>query len=202
MSPGSLAAAALQTSAPTFDYETLIVAAAAGFFVLIALVLLARYRSASARISDSTDLGKDLWNTMESRLKKQDERIVDVMARLEVLQARAMESEAGPKRPMPRFTPTQPPAQVTRPLQQASQMSQAPARQQAPPDATELQVIRLLSERPRTSVEIRDLTGKTREHAARLMKDLYDRGLVVRNAQNKPYVYQLSDAGRHYLTTG
>jgi hypothetical protein len=33
------------------------------------------------------------------------------------------------------------------------------------------------------------------------VKVLFDRGLVVRNAQNKPHVYQLSDAGWRYLTT-
>ena len=39
-------------------------------------------------------------------------------------------------------------------------------------------------------------------HAARVMKGLYDKGLVMRNAANKPYLYGFSDAGKRYLSAG
>ena len=32
------------------------------------------------------------------------------------------------------------------------------------------------------------------------MKQLYTRGLVVRNDRNKPYVYEVTEAGRRYLS--
>lgn len=31
------------------------------------------------------------------------------------------------------------------------------------------------------------------------MKGLFDRGLVVRNDRNKPYVYEITDAGKSYV---
>ena len=67
-------------------------------------------------------------------------------------------------------------------------------------DETEMSVIRLLGAKPRTSVEIKGLIEKSREHAARLMKVLFDAGLVTRDVSKKPFVYQLTDAGRRYLS--
>ena len=191
------------------DFELIAVTAGAGFFVVLAILLLTRYRSASVSISDSADVGRALEHSLEARLKKQDEHILDVMTRLEVLQARVLESDVEPKRPQPVFPTQQWPVQTPAPAReqpqpppQTSQASQAPQREPAPPDQTELEIIRLLSEHPRTSVEIKDLKGLSREHAARVMKGLYDKGLVTRNAANKPYLYGLSEAGKRYLATG
>jgi hypothetical protein len=46
------------------DFGLIAVTGGAGFFVVLALLLLARYRSASARISDSTDVGKALSQSL------------------------------------------------------------------------------------------------------------------------------------------
>jgi predicted transcriptional regulator len=54
-------------------------------------------------------------------------------------------------------------------------------------------------EGPKTSNQIRDIIDMTREHTGRLMKLLFTRGLVVRNDQNKPYVYEVTEAGRRYV---
>ena len=57
----------------------------------------------------------------------------------------------------------------------------------------------MLSERARTSVEIRQQFGISREHAARLLKGLFDRGLVVRNDLRKPFVYEITETGRRMV---
>lgn len=67
-------------------------------------------------------------------------------------------------------------------------------------DETEMSVIKLLGTKPRTSVEIKELIETSREHAARLMKALFDAGVVTRNASKKPFVYELTEAGRRYLS--
>ena len=38
----------------------------------------------------------------------------------------------------------------------------------------------------------------TREHNARLLKGLYERGLVRRSDTQKPFVYELTDAGKNF----
>ena len=40
---------------------------------------------------------------------------------------------------------------------------------------------------------------RSREHAARLMKELYEKGLVSRNNSSKPFVYQLTEEGKRRL---
>ena len=72
------------------DLVTYALLTASAVFVVLSVVLLARYRQVSQRISASSDLGRDLWEALEARLKKQDERILDVMARMEVIQSRAV----------------------------------------------------------------------------------------------------------------
>ncbi|MDA4124851.1 MAG: hypothetical protein OK438_05325 [Thaumarchaeota archaeon] len=181
------------------DLVTYALLASSAFFVALAFGLLVRYRQASQKIVASTDMGRDLWQALEQRLRKQDERILDIMGRMEVIQSRAADRAASPApmvapAPIPiekRIIPSaQAPASVRRPVLVTS------------PDATEMAVIRLLGDGSRSSVEIKQLIGKSREHTARLMKSLFDRNLVVRDDSNRPFVYELTDAGRRYLSAG
>jgi predicted transcriptional regulator len=66
---------------------------------------------------------------------------------------------------------------------------------------TEVRVLRLLVDGPKSSAEIKALVGRSREHTARMMKDLFERGLVVRNDRNKPYVYEITESGKSYVAS-
>jgi hypothetical protein len=167
------------------------------FFVALAFGLLVRYRQVSQRVNTSTDLGRDLWQALEQRLKKQDERILDMMGRFDVIQSRASERLVTPVPRsvlMPVLTEEKSP-----PAMDMTVMIPQP-KSRIVLDETELSVIKLLSVKPRSSVEVKDLIGRTREHAARLMKILFDLGLVSRNTSKKPFVYQLTETGRRYLS--
>lgn len=195
-------------------YELLATGIAAGFFVAMAAVMLARYRRISAKIVTSTDIGKELWDSMESHLAKQDERILDVMTRMEVIQSRALTMEARSPIATHPFTGAEPSQRQQLTPQSFATAMNAPARsaERQPsvmstpvqrvkgPGAGELQAIALLGAGPKTSVEIQRLTGKSREHAARLMKGLFDQGLVVRDDSHKPFMYALTDEGRRYIS--
>jgi hypothetical protein len=55
---------------------------------------------------------------------------------------------------------------------------------------TELNVLALIEEMGEGTVpDIRERIGKTREHTARLLKKLYDRGFIDRNTSSMPYRY-------------
>ena len=57
---------------------------------------------------------------------------------------------------------------------------------------TELDVLTMIEELGEGSVpEIRDRIGKTREHTARLLKKLFDRGFIDRNTSGMPYRYNI-----------
>lgn len=57
----------------------------------------------------------------------------------------------------------------------------------------------LLTEGPKPATEIQQRIGKTREHAARLMRKLYDQGLVLREEDRRPYIYTVSEKVRELL---
>ena len=70
------------------------------------------------------------------------------------------------------------------PLQQRDVLSQL--------TPTELDVLTLIDEMGEGSVpEIREKIQKTREHTARLLKKLFDRGFIDRNTRSMPYRYHL-----------
>jgi predicted transcriptional regulator len=57
-------------------------------------------------------------------------------------------------------------------------------------------VLKDLEDRRLTAPEVRGVLGSSREHAARMMKSLADRGLVIRDSTKRPYSYEISDVGR------
>ena len=56
-------------------------------------------------------------------------------------------------------------------------------------------VLRLITDRSRTSRDIQITLGKSREHISRTMKKMSDDGLVERNTNAKPYSYSITQDG-------
>ncbi len=186
------------------DYVTIVLLMSSAFFVALSFGLLLRYRQVSQKISASSDLGKDLWQALEQRMKKQDERILDMMGKFEVVQSRSMVTPVifapvSPAHPQPvqqAVTPTAEKQSDVAELRRVAPQSKS----QPVLDVTQKAAINLLNERPRSTIEIKEALRRSREHTARLMKNLFDRGLVIRDDSKKPFVYQLTDAGRRYLS--
>ncbi len=66
--------------------------------------------------------------------------------------------------------------------------------------ATELRVLEILAnEEQKTAPEIRSGIGLTREHTARLMKKLYQKGYVERDEAKTPYAYRIKEEMRKIL---
>ena len=66
--------------------------------------------------------------------------------------------------------------------------------------ATELRVLEILTdEGQKTAPEIRGEIGLTREHTARLMKKLYQKGYVERDEAKTPYAYRIKEEMRKIL---
>lgn len=60
-------------------------------------------------------------------------------------------------------------------------------------------VLRLITEKSMTSRDIQITIGRTREHTSRMMKKLFEEGLVERNMQTKPFTYYITDKGKAKL---
>jgi DNA-binding MarR family transcriptional regulator len=193
------------------DLTTYVLLATSFFFVALAFALLIRYRQISQRINASTDLGHDLWSSLEQRLRKQDERILDVMGRLEVIQGRVMAAAAAPAvlSPLPHLqdapVPSERKLDETSELQSVTQQPESEPQELTPPkgvvelDETQMAALKLLGESPKDTRQVTDALKKSREHTARMMKELFEMGLVTRNNSTKPFVYQLTEEGRRRL---
>jgi hypothetical protein len=231
------------------DSVTLALVAATGFFLAVAFGLLYRYRQASQSLNQSTDLGRDLWEALDDRMKRQDQRIVDLMAKVDVLQARAMNAppvQAPLTFPTPAMRVEPPPVEVkpqrqpvealkeslateSRPVTAlpASQPATVPQTESQPKpepvtrseptppplstpispkplklDKTSLKALELLKAGPMTTDKLWDKNALNlgREHTSRVMKKLFELGLVTRDDANKPYTYQLTEEGRRYTS--
>ncbi len=183
-----------------------ILAAAVAVMVTSALVMavfLARYAKLVREADRSTRLAKDVWESMNARFSVIDTRIIDLMAKSEVLSSRMAGSQqtAPPSRAPSAGTVHETPlVRTLRPEVVASPTSLTTTLPTERTD-TETRVLQMLAEGPKSSAEIKGVLGRSREHTARLMKGLFDRGLVARNDRNKPYVYEITEAGRSYIVS-
>ena len=180
------------------DYVLAASAAIITATVVILSMLLWRYRQLVKEADVSSRLAKDVWDSVTSRLSVVDARIIDLMVKTEVLSS---------KTGLPHVTSQQQGASgniVANPTVRPTGQEKIRVEQQiVPREGTETQakVLLLLAKGPRTSAQIKDEVGRSREHTARLMKVLFDRGLVVRNDRNKPYVYEITDRGKTYVAS-
>jgi hypothetical protein len=125
------------------------------------------------------------------RLRDYDKVIADLRTKVDVIEARTQPHPVvsqQPSQPQPHVAPVTEPVTVT---QHAAIEREG--------NGTTDYILKLLSNRPRTSREVQQAIGRTREHTARLMKKLYDLGLVSRDINIKPFRYNITDAGRETL---
>jgi DNA-binding HxlR family transcriptional regulator len=198
------------------DYVVGISAAVTTASLIVLVMLLARYRMLVGEMGRSAQLAKNIWDAMNSRFSITDARIIDLMAKVDVYSVRnSPNSSASIIQPPPVPPRSQLPVQGVAAAtqdQDERQSSLSPAvaasrmlDQNRTPAATmgeetEVQILRTLSEGPKTSSQIKEVIGRSREHTARLMKALFEHGLVVRNDRNKPYVYELTESGKSHLS--
>jgi hypothetical protein len=126
------------------------------------------------------------------RLRDYDKAIAELRTKVDIMEAKVQPhvvvSQQQPSHPRPHV------AHVTEPVT----VTQHTAIEREGNGTTDY-ILKLLSDRPRTSREVQQAIGRTREHTSRLMKKLHDFGLVSRDINTKPFRYNITDAGRETL---
>ncbi len=56
-------------------------------------------------------------------------------------------------------------------------------------------ILKLITEKQMTSRDIQITIGRTREHTSRMLKKLFEDGLVERDMSTKPFSYKITDKG-------
>lgn len=138
-------------------------------------------------------LGSDANNVkiLLERLQHYENLLIDMKIKLDLLELEKEFEEL-------------PPVQIPKPREQKPQV-EAPikVKEERPKErvhnmnfgsATEY-VLRLIIEKPMTSRDIQITIGRTREHTSRMMKKLFEEGLVERNMQTKPFTYKITEKG-------
>jgi hypothetical protein len=193
----------------SIDYLVLASVATVVASVLVMASLLSRYSHLVKEADKSSRLAKDVWDSMNSRFAVVDARVIELMAKTDILSSRVSIEKVqapGQQQSIPNPPPPSPSSNSSGSSSTGSRLS-APVfisqgeLQRTPSENTdtEVKVLRLLVDGPKSSAEIKALVGRSREHTARMMKDLFERGLVVRNDRSKPYVYEITDRGRSYV---
>jgi len=92
--------------------------------------------------------------------------------------------------PIKEITEEETPIRIEKPLEVPTSLSE-----------TEVRILRIIRENPEeaTAPLIARRIGKSREHTARLMKKLYQKGYLVRDESKWPYVYHLSERAKREL---
>jgi hypothetical protein len=129
------------------------------------------------------------------RLRDYDRVIAELRAKVDIMEVRSQPPQAvasqfqpASHQSQPHVAPVSEPVAVT---QHATVENEG--------NGTTDYILKLLAEKPRTSREVQLAVGRTREHTARLMKKLHDSGLVSRDANAKPFRYNITDAGQERL---
>jgi hypothetical protein len=125
------------------------------------------------------------------RLRDYDKVIAELRTKVDIMEARAQPHTVVSQQP------SQPQPHVAPVIESVTITQHAAIEREG--NGTTNYILKLLSDRPRTSREVQQAIGRTREHTARLMKKLYDLGLVSRDINIKPFRYNITDAGQEML---
>ncbi len=166
---------------------------------------LPRLRRAASEQRQAADILTMMLSELRQRQTQQDQRIVDQQVRLDVLELRATGSQEGRRVQQERKVDAGGILEEIREIIAKEASGTSPAVTQrdtrdkepvsmfsVPLNETERRVINVLNEGPKTPREVQSVIGRSREHTARLLNQLFQGGYVVRDDVKRPFVYKLS----------
>lgn len=170
--------------------ESLVIIIVEFIVVLVSCFLLARYglkvREVIKKEQDVSDVVSSIIIPVEKKIDKYNERIIDLLFRVDLLESKQSIINSSKIRGNTRSS-----------ISHESNFSDVKL---GDVTQTELVALTVLVDGPKTPKEIQRVTGKSREHVARIMKKVFEGGYVVRDASKKPYVYSLTDSGRSLVS--
>lgn len=142
-----------------------------------------------------------------SHLEEYERQLVEMKIRLDALEVEPVPASVMPPSRVSEGEVTSVPSEAETGHKEAKTTPKTPeAPRNAPSDANHVvyhnateRVLRMVTSGARTSRDIQAGLGKSREHTARLLKKLYEDGLVQRSAGSRPYTYKITEAGQRRL---
>lgn len=156
--------------------------------VVAALALLIALKNRQIKSKEQSDIILALTEEYSRRLNKLEARLVDLQVSLEILESqigRGRYQSGEDRKTVQNVISQEAKSDVTKSAKVLSDF--------------ELSILKCIAEGSKTPTEVRAVVGRSREHVARALKDLYEAGFLYRQG-GKPFVYSLSDKGRAVLS--
>ena len=143
--------------------------------------------------------------TQTERLEYYEKQLIDMKIRLDALEIQGVEENSidpnlDLKQFMQKLIETKEPEKQIEVIKEPEVVLE---KQVSTPDMTSIEhvsptdyVLHLITNKAMTSRDIQITTKRSREHTSRLMKKLFESGLVQRNTETKPYIYSITEKGK------
>ena len=143
--------------------------------------------------------------TQTERLEYYERQLIDMKIRLDALEIQGVEENPiDPNLDLKQFV--QKLIEIKEPEKQIKMIKDPEVvleKQVSTPNMTSIEhvsptdyVLHLITNKAMTSRDIQITTKRSREHTSRLMKKLFESGLVQRNTETKPYIYSITEKGK------
>ena len=143
--------------------------------------------------------------TQTERLEYYERQLIDMKIRLDALEIQGVEENPidpnlDLKQFMQKLVETKEPEKQIKVVKEPEVVLE---KQVSTPNMTSIEhvsptdyVLHLITNKAMTSRDIQITTKRSREHTSRLMKKLFESGLVQRNTETKPYIYSITEKGK------
>jgi len=143
--------------------------------------------------------------TQTERLEYYEKQLIDMKIRLDALEIQGIEENPidpnlDLKQFMQKLVETKEPEKQIEVIKDPEVVLE---KQVSTPNMTSIEhvsptdyVLHLITNKAMTSRDIQITTKRSREHTSRLMKKLFESGLVQRNTETKPYIYSITEKGK------
>jgi len=143
--------------------------------------------------------------TQTERLEYYERQLIDMKIRLDALEIQGVEENPidpnlDLKQFMQKLVETKEPEKQIEVIKEPEVVLE---KQVSLPNVTSIEhvspidyVLHLITNKAMTSRDIQITTKRSREHTSRLMKKLFESGLVQRNTETKPYIYSITEKGK------
>jgi len=143
--------------------------------------------------------------TQTERLEYYERQLIDMKIRLDSLEIQGVEENPidpnlDLKQFMQKLVETKEPEKQIKVVKESEVVLE---KQVSTPNMTSIEhvsptdyVLHLITNKAMTSRDIQITTKRSREHTSRLMKKLFESGLVQRNTETKPYTYSITEKGK------
>jgi len=143
--------------------------------------------------------------TQTERLEYYEKQLIDMKIRLDALEIQGVEENPidpnlDLKQFMQKLIETKEPEKQIEVIKDSEVVLE---KQVSTPNMTSIEhvsptdyVLHLITNKAMTSRDIQITTKRSREHTSRLMKKLFESGLVQRNTETKPYIYSITEKGK------